>query len=117
MPLSFLIDEDVDHSVGNLLAATNAVAHVDEVLVAGAKDRVVEQYARSRGMILITGDRRFAARLRQRDRRWSCLFLHDLYTEERNRVAQLLDVIEREAELAGDRFWMEIRSHSYTIER
>jgi len=117
VPLSFLIDEDIDHSVGNLLAATHSVSHVDTVLVTGAKDPVVEQYARSRGLILVTGDRRFATRLRQRDKRWSCLFLHDLYTDERNRVAQLLDVIQREAELAGDSFWMEIRPHSFTVER
>jgi len=112
-----LINENVDHAVGMLLAATHDVRHVDQVLGPGVTDPVVEQYCRSQGAILVTGDASFARRLRQRDSQLACLWLHDLVTEERNRVAELLEVIEREAALSGPRFWMEIKSSSYTVER
>lgn len=113
----FLIDEDVDHSVGDLLGDRHDVRHVNAVVGSGAKDPVVEQYVRAERAILVTADREFARRLRQRDRRLPCLWLHGLVTEERNRVALLLEVIESEATLAGDRFWMEIKTGSFTIER
>jgi len=112
-----LIDEDIDRSVGDLLAGTHDVRYVLDVFGEGTKDPVVEQYMRAEHRLLVTGDKAFAGRLRQRDRRLPCLWLHDLVTEERSRVALLLDVIEREAQLAGDRFWMEIRAGSYLVER
>lgn len=113
----FLIDEDVDHAVGDFLADRHEVRYVTEAVGEGAKDPVVEQYVRAHDAILITSDGPFAKRLRQRDRRLPCLWLRDLVTEERNRVALLSDVIEREAQLAGARFWMEIRTGSYHVER
>lgn len=113
----FLIDEDVDHSVGDLLRDRHEVRHVDNVLGSGVKDPTVEQYVRAQKAVLVTADKAFAQRLRQRDRRLPCLWLRDLVTEERNRVAVLLEVIEREAELAGNRFWMEIRLGSFHVQR
>jgi predicted nuclease of predicted toxin-antitoxin system len=113
----FLVDEDVDHSVGDLLADRHDVRFVVNILGSGAKDPAVEQYVRAQGVVLVTADNGFARRLRQRDRRLPCLWLHDLVTEERNRVAQLLEVIEREAELAGDRLHMEIRLGSFHVQR
>lgn len=113
----FLIDEDVDHSVGALLGDDHEVRYVSVVLGEGTKDPVVEQYVRALGAVLVTADRVFAGRLRQRDRRLPCLFLRDLVTEERNRVAVLREVVEREAALLVERFWMEIRTGSYIVER
>ena len=113
----FLMDENVDHAVGVLLAATHDVRHTDQEVGPGQPDPVVERYARAEGCTVVTGDRSFALRLRSEARRLPCLWLHDLVTEERSRVATLLDVIEREWVLTGDRFWMEIRATRFTVER
>lgn len=113
----FLIDEDVDHFVGDLLGDRHDVRFVVDVLGSGAKDPTVEQYVRTQHAILVTADNIFAKRLRQRDRRLPCLWLHDLVTEERNRVGLMLGVIEREGEVAGDRFHMEIRLGSFHVQR
>lgn len=106
-------------SVGAALAVAHDVQRSVDVLGSGAKDPVIRAYLRRAEdtIILITGDRNFAARCRQEGSRLACLWLHDLADQELHRVTELLDVIEREAVLLGRRFYMEIRARSYHVQR
>jgi predicted nuclease of predicted toxin-antitoxin system len=112
----FLIDEDVDVSVGAFLADRHEVRYVVSVLGSGTLDADVVAYARSEKAVLVTSDRPLAARLRQR-KQCACLFLKDLGTNELNRVTQLRAVIEQELLVLGDAFWMQVSSTLYLVAR
>ena len=114
--MRFLLDENVDQRVGPVLAAGHEVRRVVNVLGSGATDAVVRRYAKAEGCILVTGDKRFAFRMRDRHEQ-PCLFLHGLLASERERVRELLAAIESEARAGGDRFWMEIRPNYFLVKR
>lgn len=114
--LAFLIDEDVDASVGRLLATKHQVDFAVDVFGPQTKDRNNVAWARAERRILVTADRALAVPLRG-NRRCACLFLRDLGIEELSRVMELLQVIEQEAQLAGPRFWMQISSELYVVGR
>lgn len=120
--MHFLVDEDVDIAVGGMLANRgHKVAYVREVLGEGAKDPIVRRYLRATlrmtPIVLVTADNEFARRCGQEGSRLPCLWLRDLYAREHERAVTLVDVIEREVELLGAVFFMEIRSNSYHVRR
>ncbi len=116
--MRFLVDEDV-LSVRDVLGARHGVRSSVEVFGAGAKDPTIRQYLSTQDdpEVLVTGDNAFAAKCRQLGSRLPCLWLHDLHDQDLVRVTELLEVIEREGELLGPRFFMEIRLASYRVER
>jgi predicted nuclease of predicted toxin-antitoxin system len=122
--MRFLIDEDVDVRLAALLSSPQetlfSTPHETEigpeVLGSGAPDPLVRRYAQARGMILITGDIRNANRCGQEPRQ-PCLLLRGLYEREVLRTSALLDIVLAEAELMGDRFWMEIKPAEYRVRR
>jgi predicted nuclease of predicted toxin-antitoxin system len=109
-----LIDEDIDVAVGRFLAIRHDVVLVTDVFPEETKDPTVVRYAEVDGRLLVTGDRPLANRLRQQ-RRIPLLFLHGLYDREVDRTEELMAVIEAEARLLPDRFWMEIGSDYYKV--
>ena len=109
-----LVDEDVDVAVGRLLAASHDVVLVTDVFPEETKDPTVVRYAEVERRLLVTGDRPLANRLRQQ-RRVPLLFLHGLYDHEVDRTQELMPVIEAEASLQPDRFWMEIARDYYKV--
>jgi predicted nuclease of predicted toxin-antitoxin system len=120
--MRFLVDEDVDIAVGGMLANRgHDVRYVVQVFGAGAKDPTVRVYLRAMlregGTILITADNEFARRSGQKGSRLPCLWLRDLPAQEYDRAVELCDVIESEAEIMEDRFFMEVRGESYHVRR
>jgi predicted nuclease of predicted toxin-antitoxin system len=115
------MDEDVDIAVGGMLAVHHEVRYVVQDLGPSAKDSMVERYAESENLVLVTGDRPMANRVRQSlrhgRRRMGCLFLHSLYETEQRRTTELLDVIVTEHARSSDRFWMEIADDYYRVMR
>jgi predicted nuclease of predicted toxin-antitoxin system len=116
--MRLLVDEDV-LSVLDVFTARHSVRSSVDVFGSGALDPVIRQYlaAQAEPEILITGDNDFAKRCRQLGSRLPCLWLHDLHDQDLARVTELLEVIEREAELLGPMFFMEIRAGSYHVQR
>jgi predicted nuclease of predicted toxin-antitoxin system len=118
----FLMDEDVDVAVGGVLINRgNDVRFVVQVLGGGSKDPVIRRYLRAMlrqgGFVLVTADNEFAGRCKQPGSRLPCVWLRDLVTEEYARSLELADVMEREADLGGHGFFMEIRARSYIVMR
>lgn len=114
--MRFLIDEDVDVRVGSLLAGTHDVDHARDVFGIQTVDVTNVAWARAQGAILVTGDGAVARKLRG-SRQCGCLHLRDLKTHELDRVRELRPVIEAEAALQGERFWMQIGSDTYLVGR
>lgn len=116
--MRFLVDEDV-LSVLDVFTARHSVRSVVDVFGSGALDTVIRQYLASQTApeILVTGDNDFAKRCRQLGSRLPCLWLHDLHDQDLARVTELLEVLEREADLLGRMFFMEVRGGSYHVQR
>lgn len=114
--MRFLIDEDVDVRVGSFLADSHDVDHARDVFGVQTVDVTNVAWARSQGAILVTGDGALARKLRG-SRQCACLHLNDLKTHELDRVRELQSVIEAEAGLQGERFWMQIGSDMYHVGR
>jgi predicted nuclease of predicted toxin-antitoxin system len=121
--MRYLGDEDVDTAVSGLLANRGHDSRlVVQVLGSGSKDPVVRRYLRAMmrkegDLTLITADNEFARRCGQEGSRLPCLWLRDLNELEYVRVRDLIEVIEREADIMGERFFMEIRAKSYIVRR
>lgn len=121
--MDLLIDEDVVAPVAEYLQERgHNVRLVVDVLGSGTKDPIIRQYLRSQLrdhvlLVLVTANGEFARRLRQPGSRLPCVWLRDLRALEQPRVAALAEVIEREVELLGEQFFMEIRERSYTVTR
>jgi hypothetical protein len=119
--MQFLIDEDADVAVGAFLAAAHEVRFVTQILGPGTKDPDIMRYAEVEGLVLVTGDRLLANRIRQEHRhqrrRIACLFLHGLYDAELGRTTSLISVIESEHALLGGNFWMEVGTDFYRVLR
>lgn len=112
----YLIDEDIDIRVGALLAQDNEVRHARDVFGMQTHDATNVSWARAMSAILITADNALARSLKG-SRRCGCLHLHDLRTRELDRVRELLGVIESEAAIQGERFWMQISAGSFLVGR
>jgi predicted nuclease of predicted toxin-antitoxin system len=118
--MQFLLDENVDRAVGGLIAAEHDVRYVTDSFGSGVSDPAIRSYLRSAlkaGTILVTADRPFAQKCGQEGSRLPCLWLNGLGAQERDRFAELRDVVYREAALAGLRFFMEIRTKSFVVRR
>ena len=89
---------------------------VVNVLGPGTPDSDVVAFARAEGAVLVTADKALAGRLRQR-RRAPCLYLRDLRTREKERVAELLRTIEGEYDVLGQQFYMQISASIYLVSR
>jgi hypothetical protein len=111
-----LIDEDTDVRVGSLLAAAHDVDHARDVFGIQTVDTTNVAWCRAQGATLVTGDGALARKLRG-SRQCACLHLRDLKTAELDRVRELLAVIEAEAAVQGERFWMQIGPDSYLVGR
>lgn len=113
----FLLDEDIDVAVGAFLSAGgHEVRYARQLFGPQTKDANNSAYARSQGAILVTGDKALARSIRQK-RTAGCLHLHDLGTEQLDRVRTVMLVIESEAAIAGPNFWMWVKKTSYTVQR
>jgi predicted nuclease of predicted toxin-antitoxin system len=114
--MRFFMDEDVTVNVGRLLAGVHSVEYARDVFGPETKDPALVAYAREHGQILVTADGAMARKLRQ-NRRSACLYLRDLYTAELDRVRELLPVLESEALIAGQRFYMQISQELFLVGR
>lgn len=114
--MRFLIDEDVDVSVGNLLVGAHDVSYARDVFGVQTKDDENVAWARGQGATLVTGDRDLAKKLRG-SRACGCLHLRDLKTKELDRTRELLAVIEAEVGIQQERFWMQIGVDTYLVGR
>lgn len=111
-----LIDEDVDVRVGSLLAAAHEVDYARDVFGIQTVDTTNVAWCRAQGAVLVTADNELAKKLRG-SRKCACLHLRDLKTRELDRVRELLAVIEAEAAIQGERFWLQIGPDSYLVGR
>lgn len=114
--MRFLIDEDVDVRVGSLLADAYDVDLARSVFGVQTDDVTNVALARAQGAILDTADRVLAKKLRG-SRTCGCLYLRDLRTHELDRVRELLAVIDAEAVIQGERFWMQLGIDTYIVGR
>lgn len=114
--MRFLIDEDVDVRVGSFFADSHEVDHARDVFGVQTVDVTNVAWARAQSAILVTGDGALARKLRG-SRQCGCLHLRDLKTKELDRVRELQPVIEAEAVLQGERFWMQIGPDTYLVGR
>ncbi len=113
----FLLDEDIDVAVGAYLSAGgHDVKYALQLFGPQTKDANNAAYARSQDAILVTGDKALARSIRQKHTA-ACLHLLDVGTEQLNRIATLLPIIESEAAIAGPNFWMLIKKTNYTVDR
>jgi predicted nuclease of predicted toxin-antitoxin system len=112
----FLIDEDVDVRVGSLLADSHEVDHARDVFGVQTEDVTNVAWARAQSAILVTADGALAKKLRG-SRQCGCLHLRDLRTHELDRVRELQAVVEAEAAVQGERFWMQIGIDTYLVGR
>jgi hypothetical protein len=116
VPTLFLIDEDITAVVGRFLGDFHNVRWVTNEFGSGTEDRDLVAWARARGAVLVTADRKLALSLRESGKA-RCLFLKDLRTAELDRVITLHDVIVREHAELQDRFWMDVARTSYLVRR
>lgn len=114
--MHFLLDEDVDVRVGSFLADKHEISLARDVFGVQTQDPTNIAWARAKGAVLVTGDRVLATKLRG-SRQCACLHLKDLTTHELDRVRELRQVIEAEAAIQGDRFWMQIGIDTYFVGR
>jgi uncharacterized protein with PIN domain len=115
--LRFLVDEDVDVAVVPVLRVRgHDVVEAREHFGVQTDDKENMQWARTHDAILVTRDKAYVWPRRQ-SRRSAVLLLRDLYTDQANRVVDLVEVVEREAELAGAEFFMWIGPRDYGVQR
>lgn len=125
---SVLIDECLPRSLGEVFAAAGYEVHVvGALLPGGSPDVSVVAAALDVGAIVVTTDSDFrrmkasaegqGGRLERADRVY---FKRCSHVEARARVAELMDVIDREYRLAkqnGRKFFIQITRESYTVYR
>ena len=117
-PLRFFVDEDVDVKVAAYLDRRgHDVLTVLSIFGEQSSDPENMAWAKTHGRILLTCDWRFVRNKRLSSKRSAVLVLHDLYSLQVERVAALIDDIEREAAIAGDEFFMMIRKRDFMLQR
>jgi predicted nuclease of predicted toxin-antitoxin system len=118
----WLADEDVDVAVARFLVSRgHDVRLVREVFGERSRDPENVAWCRANRAILLSCDRRFAYRIRQRalsePRQCPVLLLADLSVRQLERVTALHDVILAEATVMGPAFWMSIAEQLYVVGR
>lgn len=117
--LRFLVDEDVDVAVIELLRARgHEVREVRELFGERSDDRDNMAWARATIAIYLTCDWKYAGPRRTLSTRSAVLVLRDLHIHQLDRLTDLVDVVEREATIIGlPRFFMWIERDRYWVGR
>ena len=119
MALRLLIDEDCDVKIVPFLRARgHDVIEARALFGERTKDLELMAWAYANEAVYVTGDARFAVPRRSTPKRSAFLVLRGLEENEERRLMELVDVVEREGELAGcPAFFMVIGPRDFRVAR